>query len=182
MRRLHPLLPSVLAFALWAPAQAAPASELSPAAVTFAPQYAGTFEQKYGADQVAVLRSEIVDLVSRSLKSAGSRCSLGLDVTVDRAAPTHPTMKQQMDNPSLSAFSTVFRDSGAALTGHVLDASGHVLTTVRYEDFHGYQPGLSPARDPWSEARVAIDSFSQRLVDACVKQSASNEGSRSSSP
>ncbi len=177
MRRLHPLLPSVPAFAFLAASQAVLASGLSPAAVTFAPTYEATFKQKYGADQVPVLRSEIVDLVSRSLKSAGTRCSLGLDVTVDRAAPTYPTMKQQMDNPSLSAFRTVFRDSGASLTGHVLDASGHVLTTVTYEDFNGYQPGLSPARDPWSQARVAIDAFSHRLVDACIRQSASNQSS-----
>jgi hypothetical protein len=177
MRRLPPLLPPVLAFAFLTPSQALLAGEISPAAVTFAPKYEATFKRTYGADQMPVLRSEIVDLVSRSLKSAGSRCSRELDVTVERVAPTYPTMKQQLDNPTLSAFSTVYRDSGASLTGHVLDSSGHVLATVKYEDFNGYQPGLSPARDPWSEARVAIDAFSHRLVDACVRQSVSSQSS-----
>jgi hypothetical protein len=171
MRSLHPLWPSIVALASSLPAQTVLASELSPAAVTFAPQYEATFKKEYGAREMPVLRAEITRLVSRSLESAGSRCSRGLEVTVERAAPTYPTIRQQMQNPSLSPFRTVFRDSGASLTGHVLGSGGRVLATVKYEYFNGYAPGLSPAKDPWSEARVAIDAFSRRLVAACVKQS-----------
>jgi len=119
-----------------------------------------------------VLRSDVVRAVSQSLKAAGGRCTRRLDVTIERAAPTTPTIKQQMDNPTLSPFRTVYRDSGAALQGHVLGPGGHALETVEYQHFNGYAPGLSPARDPWSEARVAIEAFSTRLVNACVKQSA----------
>jgi len=171
MPRLHPLLTSVLALAFLGPPQAI-ASGLAPAAVTFAPEYMASFKKKYGDHEIPVLRSEVARAVSQSLKAAGGRCSRQLDVTIERAAPTTPTIKQQMDDPTLSPFRTVNRDSGASLKGHVLGPEGHVLETVEYGHFNGYTPGLSPARDPWSEARVAIEAFSTRLVNACVKQSA----------
>lgn len=171
MRKFSPLFPLVLASACLAPSQAVLAGELSPAAVTFAPSHEATFKRQYGAREVQVLRSQIVQSVSQSLKSVGSECSRNLDVTIERAAPTHPTMQQQMRDPSLDPTRTVFRDSGAALTGQVLDSSRRVLATVKYEYFSSYMPIVAPAKDPWSQARVAIDAFSHRLVDACVKHS-----------
>jgi hypothetical protein len=173
MRRLHGFLSPALAFSSLTILPVALAGEISPVAVTFAQGYEVTFTKAYGAQEVPVLRSQIVDSLSQSLRSAGSRCSLALDVTVERAAPTHPTMQQQLDNPSLDPTLTVFRDGGASLSGHVLDSSGHVLSTVKYGQFAGDLRPISPARDPWSEARVAIEAFSSRLVSACIKQSAS---------
>lgn len=173
MLRSLALLSSALAFACLASAPAVLASEPSPVAVAFAPGYEQAFKKAYGAAEVPALSSQVARLVSRSLKSAGGRCSLPLAVTVERAVPTYPTVKQQMDDPTLSPFHTVTRDSGASLTGHVLDPAGRVLATVKYQHFNGYQPGLSPARDPWSQARVAIDAFSRRLVSACTQQSSS---------
>jgi hypothetical protein len=152
---------------------ALPAGELSPASVTFAPGYEVTFKNAYGAREVLALRSQILDSLSHSRKSAGGRCSLALNVTLEHAAPTHPTMQQQLDNPSLDPFLTVFFDGGASLSGQVLDADGHVLATVKYDYFNGYLRPLSPAQDSWAEARIAIEAFSSRLVDACIKQSAS---------
>jgi hypothetical protein len=178
MRRLHRLVPCAWAFASLALVlpQAGSAGELSPQAVRFAPGYEATFKEAYGAREVPALRAKVADAVSQRLESAGSACSLRLDVTIDRAAPTHPTVQQQMDNPSLSPVGTVFRDSGASLTGHVLDSRGHVLDTVKYQYFNGYWSLIYPGKDPWSEARIAIDGFSRRLVDACVKQSAAARG------
>lgn len=171
VRAFHPLALLVLTVVCVARPQAMLASELKPADVKFAPQYEPTFTREYGAHEVPVLRAQVVDRVTQSLKSAGDRCTLGLEVTIERASPTHPTMQQQLDNPSLDPRRSVVRDSGASLTGQVLDSSGHVLATVKYDHFNGYQPGLAPAKDPWSEARVAIDGLSHRLVDACIKES-----------
>lgn len=173
MRSSSQLLPLALAFVCLAVPPAIRAGQVSPAAVSFDPRYEPAFKKAYGAREVGVLRSEIEDSLSHSLKSAGGRCRLALAVRVRRAAPTHPTMQQQMDNPSLDPFRTVYRDGGASLAGQVLDASGRVLETVRYEYFTGGLPPLSPARDPWGDARIAIDGLSKRLVQACIRQSAS---------
>lgn len=171
MRRLPPLFPPLVALACVASMPALPANGLTSAEVSFAPKYESLFEREYGAREVPVLRSDIVRSVSQSLQAAGDRCGLRLQVTVERAVPTHPTMAQQMRDPSLSPLRTVYRDGGASLTGHVLDASGRVLTTVKYQNFSGYSPDFSAATDPWSEARVAISQFSDRLVTACVEHS-----------
>jgi len=141
--------------------------------VTFAAGYEATFKRAYGANEVPALRSQIMNSVSQSLKSAGNGCSLGLDVTIERAAPTHPTMQQQLNDPSLDPFHTVYRDGGAALTGHVLDPGGRVLATVKYKQFNDLLPPLAVAKDPWADARIVIEMFSRRLVSACIKQSAS---------
>ena len=171
MRTFRPFFPLVLGFGAVLPVQPILASEFSPEAVTFAPGYDATVKDKYGARELSVLRSQVAHTVSRSLESVGGRCNRPLNVTIERVAPTHPTIKQQLDNPSLDPTRTMYRNSGAALAGQVLDSSGRVLTTVKYDYFGGYQLPLSPATDAWSEARVAIEGFSHRLVDACVKHS-----------
>jgi hypothetical protein len=171
MHRSRRLLSSALTFASLALPHAVPAADLSPTAVTFAPGYEAAFSKTYGTREVSALRLQIVDLVSHSLRSAGSRCSLTLSVTLERAAPTHPTMQQQLDNPALDPFRTVFRDGGASLTGRVLDSGGHVIATVQYADFNGDMRPISPAKDPWGDARFAIQAFSSRVVDACIKMS-----------
>ncbi|MGH8231659.1 MAG: hypothetical protein ACRESY_07545 [Steroidobacteraceae bacterium] len=150
----------------------ATAADFPPASVQFAPGYERQFENQYGAREVPTLRSEIAQTLSRSLEAAHGSCNLSLNVVVDRAAPTHPTMKQQSDEPGLDPIRTVYRNGGAALTGQVLGAGGKVLATVKHQYFTDTLPPLSPARDPWSEARVAISQFSSKLVDACEQKSA----------
>ncbi|HEY1724351.1 MAG TPA: hypothetical protein VGF89_02930 [Steroidobacteraceae bacterium] len=147
------------------------AADFSPDSVQFAPGYEHTFEAQYGAREVPTLRSEIAQTVSQSLKAAHGSCRLDLNVVVDRAAPTHPTMKQQSDEPGLDPIRTVYRNGGAALTGRVLGSDGKVLATVTHRYFSDTLPPISPARDPWSEARVAISQFSSKLVEACEQKS-----------
>lgn len=151
---------------------AAWAADAPPASVSFAPGYEATVQRMYGTQEVPALRALVADAVAQPLKSARNRCSLGLDVTVERVAPTHPTMKQQMDSPSLDPIRTVYRDGGASLTGHVLDSGGHVLATVKYEHFNDLLRPLVAARDPWGDARSVFEVFSSHLVDACIKQTA----------
>jgi len=157
--------------ASWAALAAGP-SAAPPPAVTFAPAYVATFERAYGAKEVPALTSMVTDAVAQSLRSAGPRCTLGLDVTLERAAPTHPTMKQQLDSPSLDPIRTVYRNGGASMTGHVLDSGGHVLATVKFERFNDLLPPLVAARDPWSDARTTFEMFAHQLVERCIKQSA----------
>jgi hypothetical protein len=53
----------------------------------------------------------------------------------------------------------------------VLGSDGQVLATVKHQYFTDNLRPISPARDPWSEARVAIGQFSSKLVDACERKS-----------
>jgi hypothetical protein len=142
---------------------------LSPS-VEFAPGYEAALQAKYGDREAPALRSEILDSVSAGLKAAHGRCNLNLDIVLERAAPTHPTMKQQLDDPSMDPFRSVFLNGGAALTGQVRGADGRVLATVKHQRFADNRSSISPGKDPWSDARVAIWQFTSKLVDACKQQ------------
>ncbi|HEY3730685.1 MAG TPA: hypothetical protein VGL28_05420 [Steroidobacteraceae bacterium] len=160
-----------LALAVLSALPLAVAADFSPDSVQFAPGYQRSFEDQYGAHEVATLRAEIAHSLSQSLKAGRGGCHLTLNVVLDRAAPTHPTMKQQSDQPGLDPIRTVYRNGGAALTGRVLGSDGQVLATVNHQYFTDNLRPSSPARDPWSEARVAFSQFSSKLVDACEQKS-----------
>jgi hypothetical protein len=146
------------------------AIESVPPAVDFAPGYEATLQSEYGAQETPVLRAQIVDSISAALKSAHGGCALTLDVVLDRAAPSHPTMKQQLDNPAMDPFRSVYLNGGAALTGHVRAADGRVLDTVTHQRFADNRASVSAGKDPWSDARLAIGQFTDKLVKACKRQ------------
>jgi len=146
------------------------AAEFSPASVEFAPAVEAALQSKYGAPEAAAVRSIVVDRMSAALKAAGGKCNLALDVVIERAAPSHPTMSQQFNDPSLDPIRTVFNDGGAALTGHVRDAGGRELATVRHKHFNDDLRLTSASKVPWSDARVSIDQFAHMLVAECKRQ------------
>jgi hypothetical protein len=149
----------------------------APVSVGIAPHYQAALQSTYGAREGAVLRSYIVDSTSEALRSAPGECSLNLDVVLERAAPTHPTMKQQDDNPALDPFRSVYVNGGASLTGHVLGADGRTLATVKDQYFADQLPIVSAGKDPWSDARLAIGQFTSKLVKACRRQTAAADAS-----
>jgi hypothetical protein len=157
---------------------AALGAEFSPAAVEFAPGFEQTLQSKYGAQEVAALRSDIVGSMAAALRGAHGRCNLNVDVLMERAAPTHPTVKQQLDEPSLDPFRSVFLNGGAALSGHVRGADGRILATVKHQHFVDDLRSVSAGKDPWSDARVAIEQFTAKLVEACKRQSLASTASR----
>jgi hypothetical protein len=149
---------------------AASADEPQPPAVGFAAGYEKTLQAKYGTREAAVLRSQVLAAVSQSLRAAHGSCQLHLDVVLERAAPSHPTMQQQLNDPALDPFHSVFFNGGAALSGQVRDAHGRVLATVVHQRFADDRSSLSASRDPWSDADVAIGQFADELVHACSRQ------------
>jgi hypothetical protein len=150
---------------------AASTDELQPPSVGFAAGYEATLQAKYGAREASVLRSEMLAAVSNSLKGAHGNCRLHLELVLERAAPSHPTMQQQLNEPSLDPFHSVFFNGGAALSGQVRDAQGQVLATVTHQRFADDRSSVSASRDPWSDADVAIGQFADKLVQACSRQS-----------
>ncbi len=77
--------------------------------------------------------------------------------------PTHPTMKQQLDDPSLSPVRTRYL-GGADLVGELRDSKQQVLATVSYRNFADVLAAGSPSLDPWADARQAIDAFAAKLA------------------
>ncbi len=154
-----------------------PSEPPAPVSVEIAPHYQVALQSTYGAREGAVLRSYIVDSTSEALRSAHGECSLSLDVVLERAAPTHPTMKQQDDNPALDPFRSVYVNGGASLTGHIRAADGRTLATVKDSYFADQLPIVSAGKDPWSDARLAIGQFTSKLVKACRRQTAAADAS-----
>jgi hypothetical protein len=170
---LHPIVAGLALLLLEATSLAratTPAAPLAPASVEIAARYQAALHSTYGEREGTVLRSYILDSTSEALRSAHGECSLDLDIVLERAAPTHPTMKQQLDNPALDPFRSVFVNGGAALTGYVRGADGRTLATVKDEYFADQLPIVSAGKDPWSDARLAIGQFAAKLVKACSRQ------------
>jgi hypothetical protein len=154
------------------------AADGAPPSIEFAPGYEAALQAKYGAQEATALRSEIGDSMSAALTAAHGGCALTLDVVLERAAPSHPTMKQQLDNPAMDPFRSVFLNGGAALTGHVHGADGRVLDTVTHQRFADNRASVAAGKDPWSDARLAIGQFTDKLVRACKRQTIGADASR----
>lgn len=137
----------------------------SPATVTFAPAVADRMAA-YGQGERAALASAIDTAVARATRKAPLPQGLTIQVTVEDLAPSHPTREQLMANPSLDPTWSQSL-GGAQLAGVVRDASGHILITVTHR-YVAPTLGLgSASKDPWADARIAIDQFALKLAAAC---------------
>jgi hypothetical protein len=164
-RTMRPRLPTLCialgATALLAQTLSAEASLAT--AVDFDPAVTALFQKTYGANEASVLRSAIVAAVAKEERHTAMPDGLTLQVTVRKVVPTHPTMKQQLDNPSLSSARTRYL-GGADLMGELRDSKQQVLAVVDYRNFADVMADGSPSLDPWADARLAIDSFAAKLA------------------
>jgi hypothetical protein len=139
-------------------------AEASPdTSVDFDPTVTASLQRDYGANEAGVLRSATLEALAKQERRAAIPDGLTLKVTVRQVMPTHPTMKQQLDNPSLSAVRTRYL-GGADLVGEVRDSKQQVLATVAYSNFADVLPDGAVSVDPWADARLAIDSFAAKLA------------------
>jgi hypothetical protein len=160
-RRLRTLCVAIGASLLLAQAAFA---ELSPeTTVDFDPAVTTLLQKAYGTNEAGVLRSAVLTALAKEERHAAIPDGVTLKVTVRKVAPTHPTMKQQLDDPSLSPVRTKYL-GGADLVGEVRDSKQQVLATVSYSNFADVLPAGSPSLDPWADARVVIDSFAAKLA------------------
>jgi hypothetical protein len=120
-------------------------------------------QRTYGIKEAGVLRSDILAAVAKEESHAPIPEGLTLKVTVRKVMPTHPTMQQQLDDPSLSPVRTRYL-GGADLVGELRDSKQQVLATVNYRNFAEVLPAGSPSLDPWADARQAIDAFAAKLA------------------
>lgn len=132
--------------------------------VSLSPRLQATLQDIYGTEEGPKLRSYVADAIGKALNRAHGLCKLNLEVVIDDAMPSHPTPKQQS-----AAVDPVHSRSlgGAALTGRIFSSSGQELATVNYKNYPPDFTWMSRSFDPWADAHVAMDVFSDQLVSAC---------------
>lgn len=146
-------------------AVAAYGGQLPTTTVDFGP-HASDELQRYGAEEAAVLRSAILAAVSRESGRLTIPQKLAVTVTVQDIAPTRPTRKQSLDDPSLDPVLSKTQ-GGAELTGYVRDASQRVVVSVHYRHFAPTLVLGSASLDPWADALLAIEQFAVKLAAVC---------------
>lgn len=144
-------------------AQAAYAEGPQAISVDFDPAASASIQKSYGAKEADVLRAAILAALAKEESRAAIPAGLTLKVTVRQVMPTHPTMKQQLDDPSLSPVQTRYL-GGADLVGELRNSSQQVVATVGYRNFADVLASGSASLDPWADARRAIDSFAAKLA------------------
>ena len=150
----------------------AAAVQLAP--VTIAAPLQAALHERYGSDEGAVLKAAVTERLVRSLKAAGASLDAGaplrIEVSIEDAAPTHPTRHQLALNPGLDFWRSVSL-GGAHLRAVLRSADGRELERV---DFDHYAPTLdlvSPSADAWGDARVTIERFSDQVVKVWQRRS-----------
>ncbi len=131
--------------------------------VEFAPAVTAHLQRDFGVSEAGVLRSAIVAALAKAERHEALPEGLTLKVTVRELLPTHPTMKQQLDNPSLSPARTRYL-GGADLVGELRDSKQQVLLSVDYRNFADVLAAGSPSLDPWADARQSIDAFAEKFA------------------
>jgi hypothetical protein len=131
--------------------------------VDFAPAVTAQLRRDFGVNEADVLRSAILAALAKAESHEAIPDGVTLKVTVRELLPTHPTMKQQLDNPSLSPTRTRYL-GGADLVGELRDSKQQVLATVDYRNFADVLPAGSPSLDPWADARQSIDAFAVKFA------------------
>jgi hypothetical protein len=132
-------------------------------AVEFAPSVTARLQHDFGVSETGVLRTAIVSALDKAEHHAALPEGLTLTVTVRELQPTHPTMKQQLDNPSLSPARTRYL-GGADLVGELRDSKQQVVLTLDYRNFADVLTAGSPSLDPWADARQSIDAFAAKFA------------------
>jgi len=139
--------------------------------VTFAPRVQHELTDRFGTDQEAVLRTQLLQALEPQLARAALPPGASVEVIVEQLQPTHPTPRQSAANPSLDPFATKFL-GGAKLHGVIQDADGHTLATVPYSHYAQTLHLGSASKDPWADARLAFEGFAARLAGALPAASA----------
>ncbi len=159
--RIRPLCIAISASLLLA--HAAFAQHPQEATVAFDPAVTALFQKDYGTNEAGALRSSIVAALAKEASHAAIPEGLTLKVTVRRVTPTHPTMKQQLDDPSLNPVRSRSL-GGADLVGEVRNSTQQVVATVDYSNFADVLPAGAVSLDPWADARLAIDAFAAKFA------------------
>ncbi|MGH8252514.1 MAG: hypothetical protein ACRES2_00630 [Steroidobacteraceae bacterium] len=163
------LIAGLNAATMFAASAAAPAvtTAVAIAPVKISASFQKALHDQYGAAEGGVLQEAVAERLQRGFKSAGAAISdsapLRIDVSIERAVPSHPTRYQIQLNPSLDAVRSVSL-GGAHLHAVLREADGKLIDEVDYDRFATSFEDASPSSDAWGDARVSIERFSDLVV------------------
>lgn len=154
------------------PANAA-AVRLAPA--TLGPALQAALRDRYGVAEGPVLQAAVAGSLGRELKAAGATlddsAAPRIEVSIEDAAPTHPTRYQIEQTPSLDALRSVSR-GGARLRAVLRNADGKEVDHLDYADYAMSLDQVSPSGNAWADARVTIRRFSAQVARLWRRDSA----------
>ena len=141
--------------------------KLPPVAIATSLQSA--LNERYGADEGAVLEQAVTQSLGRALKAAGASldaaAALRIEVSIEDAVPTHPTRWQLQRNPSLDYLRSVSR-GGAHLVAVLRGANGQIIDRVDYDHYAMSIEDASLSGSAWGDAMLTIDRFAAEVVKA----------------
>jgi len=125
----------------------------------------------YGSEEALVLQQAVSDGVARATRRArlDTRPQPRTEVLLSDARPSHPTRHQQSQNPGIDPVHSMSL-GGATLSAVLRDADGRELERVSVEHYANSFAEASASLDAWADARLTIDRFADRLVQAYRRQ------------
>ena len=152
-------------------ATAASAAPVTLAPVSFSPEFQSQLDDELGAREGVILTNAVNDAVERALIARGATIGAGAPLTVEisiiDADPNRPTMQQVMDTPGLDPAASV-SIGGATLHAVLRGADGQVVSEVDHRRYNYSIQDLDGAPTTWTEARLAIRQFANKIADAYV--------------
>jgi hypothetical protein len=154
-----------LAAALVALAIASPAAaEISPAQISFSPEFETALREELGEDEGDYLRETTSAAINRAIARRNVRgAGPAIEVVIVDADPNHPTMHQMTETPGLSMQSISL--GGAELRAVLRGADGAVVEEVSHRRYNHTLEEIGAATT-WGEARRAIRRFADKVADA----------------
>lgn len=139
-----------------------PLAQAADVNITFSDEFKEALAEDYGVREGDYLVKLLTEDLEREFRDAGASIST-INVTIEKAKPNRPTMKQMGDKPGLSFES--FSIGGAELTGEVIGANGETLANLNYDWFERDIRWAQHAAT-WSDANRTFGRFATRLSKA----------------
>lgn len=167
--RITSLLAGIAALSF---ATAAAAGPVTLAPISYSPEFQELLDEELGAREGEYLRESIAEAVSRELVERGATLGTGAPLTVEisivDADPNRPTFQQLRDQPGLDAFRSV-SVGGAELRAVLRGADGAVVSEITHRRYNHSLADIGYSAATWSEARVSIRQFANKVADAYVE-------------
>lgn len=145
------------------------ASAASISHVEIGPELRKGLEKTWGTQDGDILIQCVQQGLQRALQRVpgAAAAPVSIVVTIEDAMPSRPTFRQQSENPSLDAMRSVSL-GGARLSAQLLATNGHVLDTVRHQQYATDLREVALSAAPWSDACRAAQQFAGKVARAAA--------------
>lgn len=137
----------------------APIAQAAEVNITFSDEFQEALADDYGVREGEYLVKLLKADLEREFGKADPSIA-AVNVTIEKAKPNRPTMKQMGDKIGLSFES--FSIGGAELTGEVIGANGETLANLNY-DWYENDIRWAQHSTTWSDADRTFGRFATKL-------------------